>query len=53
MSVPTIVPRLKMVGTAQARAFAHPTQLVELNDSKFSLHSKTLYPQRFSVFRRA
>jgi hypothetical protein len=27
MSVPTIVPRLKMVGTAQERAFAHPTQL--------------------------
>jgi hypothetical protein len=25
--VPTIVPKLKMVGTAQARAFAHPTQL--------------------------
>jgi ribosome-associated heat shock protein Hsp15 len=30
MSVPTIVPRLKMVGTAQARAFAHPTQLSSL-----------------------
>jgi hypothetical protein len=30
--VPTIVPRLKMVGTAQERAFAHPTQLSDAGE---------------------
>jgi hypothetical protein len=35
MSVPTIVPRLKMVGTAQARLCPPYGMDVELNDSNF------------------